>query len=306
MTIPDYETLMPTVLELAIPEQAVRDVVGKISDRLGLSPEEREQTIPSGGKTLIKSRVEWAVTYLVHAGLLSRPRRGHFVITDRGRTVLADPPPRIDQKFLMQFPEFVDFVTRKRSSDPGKVLSSDGSAEAPDGRTPEEQIGGAYELLESELKVELLSRIMDQSPSFFEGLIVKLLSSMGYGSDGTLAQAIGRSGDGGLDGVIHQDKLGLDVVYIQAKRYASSNAVGRPDLQSFIGALSGESAHKGVFVTTSRFSSGALEYLKTVQQRVITIDGDRLVELMIEHGVGVKPKQVFTLHRIDEDFFLEE
>jgi restriction system protein len=201
MTIPDYESLMPIVLELAGREQPIREPVETISDRLELSVEERAQLIPSGGKTLIKSRIEWAVTYLVHAGLLKRPRRGHFVITERGQEIIANPPPKIDQQFLRQYPEFISFITRRRS-DGIEPITTASAAESPDeGRTPEERIGGAYEILEGELKTDFLNRIIEQSPTFFETLVVKLLSAMGYGSDDTLAQAIGKSGDGGIDGV---------------------------------------------------------------------------------------------------------
>jgi len=172
--------------------------------------------------------------------------------------------------------------------------------------TPEEQLNKSYEEINSSIQSELLDRILSQTPEFFEELVVKLLQAMGYGDEQSLAKAIGGTGDGGIDGVIHQDRLGLDVVYIQAKRYGQENTVGRPDLQKFIGSLSGASATKGVFVTTSSFSSQAKQYLDTVQQRVVTIDGDRLVELMIQNGVGVRAEQTYTINRIDEDFFSEQ
>lgn len=300
MTIPTYEKLMPHVLRLAVNETAVRDAAVQVADALELTEEERTEMIPSGGRTLVRSRLEWAVTYLVHAGLLTRPRRGHFTITDRSRKALAERPDAIDNAYLRQFPAFLDFTGRRQEVADQAPRSED------DGATPEEEIGTAYAILEEEVRSQLLTRILDQSPAFFEGLVVTLLSAMGYGSEEALAQAIGKVGDGGIDGIIHQDKLGLDVVYVQAKRYAPDNSVGRPELQGFIGALSGVSATKGVFVTTSRFSQGALDYLRTVQQRVITIDGQRLVKLMVEHGVGVKTKQVLRLHRLDEDFFIED
>ena len=308
MPIPDYESLMPRVLALSVSEQSIRGAVAKISDDFGLTEEEKRIEIPSGTKTLIKSRIEWAATYLVHAGLLERPRRGHFSITERGRKLLEENPPRLDRHFLKQYPEFVDFLNRHKSTKSAPKLRPTGDeTQVTDTSdlTPEEQIGEAYLALENELRIDVLERVLSQSPEFFERLVVKLLSAMGYGSEGTLSKATRPVGDGGIDGVIHQDKLGLDVVYIQAKRN-TEKTVGRPELQAFVGSLSGESAHKGVFLTTSKFSSQALDYLRTVPQRVITIDGERLVNLMVEHGVGVRTKQVFELHRVDEDFFIEE
>ena len=303
MTIPDYESLMPRVLSLARQERSIREAVGQVSDDLGLTDEERQIEIPSGTKTLIKSRLEWAVTYLVHAGLLERPRRGHFLITERGRKVLAEDTDKLDGKYLRKFPEFADFIARRRPElREGRVTTSTQEAAA----TPEEQIGEAYTALEGELRSELLRRVLVQSPSFFEDLVITLLSAMGYGDHRALSKAIGKVGDGGIDGIIHQDKLGLDVIYLQAKRYGPENSVGRPELQAFVGALSGISAQKGVFVTTSRFTPTALEYLRTVQQRVVTVDGERLVDLMVQHGVGIRSRQVLELHRVDEDFFIEE
>ncbi len=220
--------------------------------------------------------------------------------------MLAEDPDKLNSKYLMQYPEFVEFTKRKRGSSRQDTGVSQTTSTQEIVITPEEQIGEAYTVLEEELRSELLTRVLSQSPNFFENLVVTLLSSMGYGNRETLSKAIGKVGDGGIDGIIYQDKLGLDVVYLQAKRYASDNTVGRPELQAFVGALSGVSAQKGVFVTTSRFSPSAIDYLKTVQQRVITVDGDRLVDLMVQHGVGVRTKQALELHRIDEDFFIDE
>jgi restriction system protein len=296
---------MPLVLTSARTEQRVKDAVAAIADALNLTDEERDETIPSGQTTLISSRVAWAVTYLVQAGLLKRPRRGHFIITDHGRSVLDRDLQNLDLAYLKKIPAFIDFMSRKGSS----KTASDPSPTAEIAqsiKSPEEVIGNAYQELETDIKEQILERILQNSPAFFEHLVVRLLSSLGYGRSDTLSQVMGKVGDGGIDGIIHQDKLGLDVVYVQAKRYAPENAVSRPELQAFVGTLAGVSAHKGVFVTTSRFSPNALEYLKTVQARVITIDGQRLVELMIEGGVGVRVRQVFELHRIDEDFFLED
>lgn len=305
MPIPSYEDLLPMVLDLATTEQRMKTAVETISDQLQLTDEERAETIPSGPTTMIYSRVAWAVTYMVQAGLLERPKRGHFEITEYGRSVLAKDRDNLNLAYLKQIPAFIDFTNRKSDGEIS-TFRSEPTETFPGEKSPEEIIGLAYEELEADLKEQVLERILQNSPAFFEELVVRLLSKLGYGRRDTLSEVLGKVGDGGIDGIIHQDKLGLDVVYIQAKRYGPDNAVTRPELQAFVGTLAGVSAHKGVFVTTSRFSPGALEYLKTVNARVITIDGRKLVDLMVESGVGVKIRQVFELHRIDEDFFLEE
>lgn len=296
---------MPTVLRLATEERKVRDAIAIVSEELNLTDEERAATIPSGSETLISSRVQWALTYLVQADLIRRPRRAHFVITDEGRHVLENDLKELNLNYLKNIPAFIEFLSRKGTRK-GSGCENQATLTPDNDRSPEELIGAAYEEVEAELKEQILERILQNSPAFFEDLVVKLLSGMGYGRPDSLAEVMGKVGDGGVDGIIHQDKLGLDVVYIQAKRYAPDNTVGRPELQAFVGTLAGVSAHKGVFVTTSRFSPRALEYLRTVNARVITIDGQRLVELMIETGVGVRTRKIFKLHRVDEDFFLED
>jgi restriction system protein len=312
MAIPSYEDLMPLILDYATVERSVRESVPHFSDLLKLTEEERELKIPSGMKPLIRSRIEWAITYLVQAGLVERPRRGHFKITAPGLEVLTKDKDKLDLAYLKKIPAFVDFL--RRSSADGLVdkKGAPEREERKDGELPvskldpEERIGEAYAEIEADLKSQIITRILQNSPAFFEETVVDLLSEMGYGGSGLLSKAVGKPGDGGIDGIIHQDKLGLDVVYIQAKRYAPENKVQRSELQAFIGTLVGVSAHKGVFVTTSDFTQGAKDYLKTVNVRVITISGSQLVDLMIEHGVGVKVKQRIDIHRIDEDFFIEE
>jgi restriction system protein len=306
MAIPSYEDLMPLVLEYATQERSVRDSVPYFSDLLNLTDEERAQTIPSGTTLLIRSRIAWAITFLVQAGLLERPRRGHYKITSHGQEVLAKDKDKLDVAYLKKIPAFVSFLNRT-SADAATQDKETSTRELPVSKLdPEERIGEAYEEIVADLKSQIISRILQNSPSFFEETVVDLLSAMGYGGSGLLTKAVGKPGDGGIDGIIHQDKLGLDVVYIQAKRYAPENKVQRSELQAFIGTLVGESAHKGVFVTTSDFTQGAKDYLRTVNVRVITINGSQLVDLMIEHGIGVKVKQKIDLHRIDEDFFIEE
>lgn len=311
MAIPSYEDLMPLVLEYATKEKSVRESIPYFSDLLKLTDEERAQTIPSGTKPLIRSRIEWAITYLVQAGLLERPRRGHYKITAHGQEVLTKDKDKLDLVYLKKLPAFIDFFHRTSAetvADKKEMTKEErGDRGLPTSKLdPEERIGEAYSEIEADLKSQIVTRILKNSPAFFEETVVDLLSAMGYGGSGLLTKAVGKPGDGGIDGIIHQDKLGLDVVYIQAKRYAPENKVQRSELQAFIGTLVGESAHKGVFVTTSDFTQGAKDYLKTVNVRVITINGSQLVDLMIEHDIGVKVKQRIDIHRIDEDFFIEE
>jgi restriction system protein len=302
MPIPGWQSLMKPVLQLSREEQSIPNAVEEISDQFNLTDEEKKEKQASGRDYVIRNRLSWAVKYLVEAGLLIRPRRGFFKITELGNKVLKENPPEINNKFLYRFPSFVLFKspTKKLNEEDLETVTV---TESLLDLTPDENIEKAFQDLNTSLKSELLKNILSQSPEFFEKLVVKLLQAMGYGDERGLAEAIGGTGDGGIDGVIHQDKLGLDVVYIQAKRYQTTNSVGRPDLQRFIGALSGVSATKGVFVTTSSFSSQAIKYLETVPERVVTIDGNRLVELMAQYGVGVRTENVYTINRIDEDFF---
>jgi restriction system protein len=313
MQIPSYEELMPFVLKHATQEREVRETTEYISNQIGLSEDERKLRIPSGTDTIINSRLSWAISYLVQAGLLERPRRAHFIITSAGRKVLENDIDLLNTEYLKKIPEFVDFLNRKRKERTKRHYRSEidegigpnvSDIESEVG--PEEQISDAVAEIEADLKGQILTRILQNSPDFFEKLVVKLLSAMGYGGPEMLAQAIGKVGDGGIDGIIYQDKLGLDIVYIQAKRYKQEIKISRPELQTFVGTLAGVSAHKGVFVTTSDFSAGGLDYLRTVNSRVVTINGDRLVDLMLEHEVGVRRKQKIVIHRIDEDFFLED
>ena len=303
MAIPDFQTLMKPVLILSQEEQKFSESVDKISDEFSLSREDREERIPSGKQTTIGNRIAWAVSYLKQAGLIERKKRGFFSIAEAGKKVLAENPDRIDIAYLQRFPSFVNFRTRKKESDSRTGGQTTGEATS---LTPSESIEAVYLELRRSVESELLDRILQETPEFFENLVVELLTAMGYGREGYLAESVGKSGDGGIDGIIHQDALGLDAVYIQAKRYDPSSSVGRQDIQKFVGALSGRSATKGIFITTSSYSRNVGEYLKTVQQRIKTIDGNQLVELMIRHGVGVREEETFTTYRIDEDFFSQE
>jgi restriction system protein len=302
--IPDYQSLMLPVLEVASKgETSVPLAADAIADRVGLSQSEREELLPSGKQRLLHNRVHWAKFYLSKAGLLESPRRGRFVISAAGRKLLSNPPERLDTKYLLSVPAFHDFYKS------GQAAELEEAATQPDTSksTPEEVIEAAYKTARAALQAELLDRILQNSPTFFEGLIVDLLVAMGYGgSHRNAATQLGRTGDGGVDGVINEDVLGLDRVYVQAKRYGTGSSVGRPEVQAFIGSLVGLGASKGVFVTTSTFSTQATEFVSRIPQRVILIDGKRLTELMIEHGVGVRSSRAIEFKRLDEDFFSEE
>lgn len=307
MAIPDYQTLMLPVLQLANEgEQRVADVVDLLADRLGLSEEERQKLLPSGRQRVLHNRIHWAKFYLTKAGFLVSPGRGLFSITQAGRELLAEKLSRIDVSVLLRQPEFREFYRNEGSAGSSGEVASTAGAMGHGTITPEEQIEGAYQTLEGTLRADLLDRIAKNSPAFFEQLIVELLVAMGYGgSHKNAAAQLGRSGDGGVDGVINEDRLGLDRVYVQAKRYAAGNAVGRPDVQAFVGSLVGLGATKGVFVTTSTFSAQARDFVKHLSQRVVLLDGVSLADLMIEHGIGVRTSRTIAFRRLDEDFFDE-
>lgn len=304
MAIPDYQSLMLPVLELASKgETSVPAVETEVATRFDLSDNERQQMLPSGKQRLLSNRIHWAKFYLTRAGLLESPKRGRFVITTAGQQVLAKPPAQLNTQFLLTIPAFQDFYR----GDEGETAVSTQVEIAPPATTPEETVEAAYNAAQAALRADLLERILQNSPSFFERVIVDLLVAMGYGgSHRNASEQLGKSGDGGVDGVINEDVLGLDRVYVQAKRYAPGNAVGRPEIQAFTGSLVGLGASKGVFVTTSAFSPQAIEFVSKIPQRVILIDGKRLTELMIEHTVGVRSSRVLEFKRLDEDFFSDD
>lgn len=305
MAIPDYQTLMLPVLTIAAEgETRVPLAAEKIADRLGLTEDEREEMLPSGKQRLLHNRVHWAKFYMSKAGLIDSPKRGVFAISPAGRQLLASSPGRIDVETLKRIPAFAEFYSSSTTSTETTLpLATSSVSDA----TPEEQIDAAHAVLTAALKADLLQRILDQSPYFFERLIVDLLVGMGYGgSHEDAARQLGKSGDGGIDGVIDEDRLGLDRIYVQAKRYAVGSSVGRPEVQGFVGSLVGRGASKGVFVTTSAFSKQAIDYARGLQQRVILIDGPQFTELMIEFGVGVRTSRAIAVKRVDEDFFADE
>ena len=310
MAIPNYQTLMLPLLQFAADgrEHTKREAVDALSGQLGLTPAELATLLPSGRQGLFDNRVAWARSYLKHAGLLDVPRRGVFVITDRGKQLLTEGVTRIDNRVLSRYPEFLAFISsarRSRSDAPAETPAppTEGQAEL----TPDEWIREGYQQLRETLAAELLQRIGKASPRFFEGLVVDLLVAMGYGgSHEDAARVVGQSGDGGIDGIIKQDRLGLDNIYVQAKRWQLGSTVGRPDVQQFAGALHGRKANKGVFITTSTFSREAVEYARGVQTAIVLIDGKELAELMLDFGIGVSLQETIRLQRVDEDYFVEE
>jgi len=307
--IPDYESIMLPLLKFAGDKQEhhIREAIAKLASQFNISDDEKKELLPSGQQAIFDNRVGWARTYLKKAGLLETPRRGFLKITERGLKVIENSPNEINVEFLSQFPEFITFRTL-RYTKPDAVGVEAGliSAHLPDEkRTPEEYIGIGYDLLLKDLVYDLLERIKQCSPDFFEKLVVELLVKMGYGgSIQDAGKAIGRSGDEGIDGIIKEDKLGLDIIYIQAKKWESS--VSRPEIQKFAGALQGQRARKGIFITTSSFSKDAVEYVSKIDNKIILIDGEQLSKLMIEHSVGVSRISSFDIKKIDSDYFLEE
>ncbi len=298
--IPDFQSFLLPLLEFAADgkEHSLHDAREFLADKFELTEEDRAELLPSGRQRRFDNRVAWAKAYLDRAGLLRSPRRGHFEITDRGRHVLRGKPTRIDIPFLEQFEEFRQFRSASRS--PDETDGPDGSAE-----TPEEILEQAYESIRAELTSELLAKVKAASPEFFERLVVELLLKMGYGSSRFEAgKAIGRSGDQGIDGVISEDRLGLETIYIQAKRWGGT--VGRPDIQKFVGALHGRRARKGVFITTGSFSDEAKEYVSHIDPRIVLIDGRQLAAFMVDFGLGVTTKAAYEIKRVDSDYFAEE
>lgn len=306
MAVPDYQSLMLPVLRLAATGiRRIPEVAEVIADEFALTPEDRAALLPSGTQKLLPNRVHWARTYLMKAGLLSSPARGQFTITPTGRDLLASNPATITRAMLEQYPSFVSFVGNKPDGTGEQAtMSVTAAATVTENQTPEERIEAALTELMSELRSDLLDQILQQSPAFFEQLIVDLLVAMGYGgSHEDAAKRLGGTGDGGVDGVINEDRLGLDRIYVQAKRYAAHVSVRRPDIQAFVGSLVGHGSSKGVFVTTSSFSTPAIDFVRHLSQRVILIDGVALADLMIEHGVGVRVSRAIEIKRVDLDFF---
>jgi len=302
MAIPDYQTLMLPLLKLTTDrkEYSLAQTIDILADQFKLTAEERKALLPSGQTTIFLNRVGWARTYLKKSGLLETTRRGFFRITDRGMQILKQNPPKIDVKFLDQFEEFRAFREAGRDKSASRKEKEKTEAE-----TPEETLENAYQTLRDNLANELIQQIKQSPPSLFEKIVVELLVKMGYGgSRKDAGQALGKTGDEGIDGIIKEDRLGLDIIYLQAKRW--ENTVSRPEIQKFAGALQGQRAKKGIFITTSNFSRDALEYVSKIDTKIILIDGEQLAQFMIDNNIGVNSLATYEVKKIDSDYFTEE
>lgn len=306
MSIPDYQTFMlPVLRKAAVGEVKISTVIEELADEFGLSDDEKAELLPSGKQTVVANRIHWAKTYLKQAGLVDATRRGHFVISERGRAVLSKNPATVDNSMLERFAEFQDFKNKKKT--PGlesEQLPQPG--EQGQRQTPDEVMRAAHRQIEDALRAEMLEKIRGAAPAFFEGLVVNLLVAMGYGgSVSDAGRALGRSGDGGIDGVIDQDALGLDRVYIQAKRYGEGNNVGPGAIRDFFGSLDRFKASKGLFVSTSSFTKEAVETAHALSKRIVLIDSEALTKLMVRYNVGCRVEETLFVRKLDEDFFVD-
>ena len=303
MSIPDFQTVMLPILRFLQDgkEHTIQEITDHISVSFKLTPEERIKPLPSGHQPIIDNRVGWARTYLKKAGLLETTRRSVQRITPRGLEALRKNPETVNVKFLMQFPEFMEFRKFQRE----KETSTETGEGEISTKTARELIEDGYQSLRAELSHDLLEQVKNVPPRVFERIVVDLLVRMGYGGSGEDAgKVIGQVGDEGIDGMIKEDKLGLDVIHIQAKRW--ENVVGRPVVQTFVGALQGQKARKGILITTSGFTKDAVDYASKIETRVILIDGVQLAQLMIDNGIGVSEDFTYSIKKIDSDYFTEE
>jgi restriction system protein len=299
MAIPDFQTLMLPVLRLSSKDQIkTATAIQILSDEFKLTDQERSVMLPSGKQSTIANRVHWAVTYLGKAGLIERIQRGTYVATEAGLKVLQDPPSKIDIKYLAKFPKFNEFRSAEQQREPS---TSNPDTQIETG-TPEEKIDEASAVLDAAVRTELLDKCRSLLPVAFEKLIVDLMLAMGYGVGGS-GTHVGKTCDGGIDGTITEDALGLDVVYLQAKRYAEGNNIGVEKIREFSGTLDEKGATKGVFVTTSKFAQGAKQFTSRSTKRIELIDGERLASLMVRYGVGVRTYRKVEIKKIDTDYF---
>jgi restriction system protein len=302
MAIPDFQSVMLPLIRYCTDgkEHAISETTDALANQFKLTDEERKALLPSGIQEVFQNRVAWAKSHLKMAGLLENPKRGIYKITERGLEAVRKNPSVINLKFLYQFPEYVAFRKTHRE----RPESTD-EAENGQTSTPEEMLESAHGKIRDSLATEILQKMKSCSPAFFERLVVEVIVKMGYGGTRQDAgKAIGKSGDGGIDGIIKEDKLGLDTIYIQAKRW--ENTVGRPEIQKFVGALTGQRAKKGLFISTSNFSSEAIDYVSRIDTKIVLIDGETLAQLMIDHNVGVSTIAIYELKKIDSDYFTEE
>lgn len=301
MAIPDYQSIMLPLLKITgdRQEHSNSEFIETLATQFGLNEDDRKEFLPSRRQAKFDNRVGWACTYLKKAGLIESTGRGRYKILDRGVKVLKCNPTHIDNNYLKQYPEFIEFQNLSKQE-----IKQEEKEEEPQ-QTPEEVLDSGYQALRAELAQDLLERIKKSPAKFFENLVVDLLVAMGYGgSRKDAGQAVGQSGDGGIDGIIKEDKLGLDAVYIQAKRWEAT--VGRPVVQAFAGSLEGQRARKGVVITTSQFSQEAKDYVKVIEKRIVLIEGEQLAQLMIDHGIGIAEVATYTIKKVDTDYFGEE
>lgn len=302
--IPDYQSIMLPLLEFIADgkEYKMRNITDELAIKFGITEEEQKELLPSGVAPVFYNRTAWAKTYLKKAGLIDSPKQGIVIISKRGLEVLKKKPSSINVKFLKQFSEFVAFQTVKREDESETETSEEQSIQ-----TPEELLETAYQKIRKSLAFELISKVVELSPAFFERLVVELLVKIGYGgSIKDAGKAMGKSGDEGIDGTIKEDKLGLDIIYIQAKRWKPGNVVGRPEIQKFVGALAGQGAKKGIFITTSNFTKEALDYTPRNETKIVLIDGEQLAQLMIDYNLGCTAQQTYEVKKLDSDYFGEE
>ncbi len=303
MSIPDYQSIMLPFLAFASDgqEHSLREAMDHLAEHFNLTEEELKELLPSGKQAVFRNRVGWARTYLKKAVVIENTKRAHFIITERGRDLLKEKPDKIDVNLLKKYQEFREFIN------PQKDINGNGNdkPEVIETLNPEEKLELSYQQLRKELAAELIETVKQCSPEFFEKMVVELLVAMGYGgSRKDAGEAVGKSGDEGIDGIIKEDRLGLDIIYIQAKRWQGT--VGRPDIQKFAGALMGKSAKKGIFITTSNFSREAVDFVDKIDSKIILIDGERMAELMTDFGVGVTKVASYDIMKIDSDYFIDE
>ncbi|WP_272029947.1 restriction endonuclease [Oceanobacillus kimchii] len=302
MAVPGYQDFMYPFLQILKDgkEHKLQDLYRDLASYFNLKEDDIAETLPSGKQTLLNNRVGWARTYLSKSGLIRVVRRAVFTITDEGLKVLSDPGvERIDRKFLTRYSTFNEFINKANQDTDDNISNTEQ-------KTPLELIDENYNILKKELQEGMLEKILECSPTFFERLIVHLIVAMGYGgSVKDAGAAIGKSGDEGIDGIIKEDFLGLEMIYLQAKRWKKESTVGRPDIQSFVGSLVGKQASKGIFITTAKFSKNAYDYADSIDKRVILIDGQQLTDLMFKYDVGTTNEEVFVTKRLDTDFFEE-
>lgn len=306
MAIPDFQTVMLPLLKTLEDgeERSIKDVTNLLAARYELTEEERFARLPSGQQSIISNRVAWAKTHLKAAGLVESPKRGRVRITELGRTVITQNPPIVNLKYLQQYPAYLEF--RERSSEKEETSGESQDTEPVETGTPLELLDASYKTLRQAVKEELLTRLKECSPAFFERAVLKLLLAMGYGGVAGSGEVTGQSGDGGIDGIIKEDKLGLDVVCIQAKRW-DNNPVGRPKVQEFVGSMDFVRAKKGVIITTSTFTKDARNFVERIEaKKVVLIDGETLSDLMINHNVGVTTTGTYELKEVSNDFFNED